>query len=446
MLREQERLRLTRLLGLWRHLVDPSVGVINEICALPIDDDDPNFFHYLSTSCDTARFTALKNFSNNGGVSTDRYVALAKAVGEGVERYCSAIFDYDDLVVAPYEALRERATPPDAFALYSPEQHARGDLAWRPFEPGSPVAWTRGLSLITGELTLVPAAMVYVPYHYMKGRGDTPIVQPISTGLACGCSFDEAALSGLCEVVERDAFTRSWQASVSPPRVDPATLPTSGEDLLRRFAERGIEVRLLDITSDVRFPTVMSVALSDAATSPAVAVSAATDPSAEVALRKSLEELAHTRKFAKQLMDYTPPVPVEPELGHPAVEDQRDHLRFYCPQEARRFAEFLWASPEERPFAKVADHAGADAGAALAALVVEIHRAGLDVIACDLTTPDIAALGLRVVRMVVPGMHPLFMGHRNRALGGRRLREASLRSGRRRGPGNPDNPYPHPFP
>lgn len=149
-------------------------------------------------------------------------------------------------------------------------------------------------------------------------------------------------------------------------------------------------------------------------------------------------------------MDYTPPVPVEPELGHPAVQDQRDHLRFYCAQDARGFVEPLLASPDERPFAEVEGRPEATAGAALAALVQELRRAGLDVIACDLTTPDIAALGLRVVRVVVPGMHPLFMGHRNRALGGRRLREAlalaGRRSGRRPGPGQPDNPYPHPFP
>lgn len=447
MLREEDRLRIRRLLGLWRELVDPRTGVINEIYELPIDDDDPDFFHYLSTTCDTARFSTLKCFSSNGGVSTDRYVAIAKAMGEAVERYCSALFEYDDLVVSSFRELGEAATPPGAFALYSPEQHARGDLPWAPFEPDTPVAWARGTSLVTGGPVLVPAAMVYVPYHYLKRRGDRPITQPISTGLACGCSFAEAALSGLCEVIERDAFTVTWQARVSPPRIDPATLPPSGRDLVRRFSQAGIDVKLLDITTDLRVPTVMSVALGGASTSPAVAVAAATDPSAEVALRKSLEELAHTRKFARQLMDCTPPVPLEPELGHPAVQGQEDHLRFYCPQEAKRCVEPLLGSPGERALSRMADRSGMDAGAALAAIVEDARRAGLDVIACDLTTPDIAALGLSVVRVVVPGMHPLFMGHRNRALGGARLYEVPRRLGHRGiERGQPDNPHPHPFP
>jgi ribosomal protein S12 methylthiotransferase accessory factor len=65
----------------------------------------------------------------------------------------------------------------------------------------------------------------------------------------------------------------------------------------------------------------------------------------------------------------------------------------------------------------------------------------------DLTTPDIEELGLRVVRVVVPGAHPLYMGHINRALGVRRLYEVPQRLGYPGlVPGDADNPYPHPFP
>jgi ribosomal protein S12 methylthiotransferase accessory factor len=442
---EHNLLRRRRLLGLWEYLVDPEVGVIREISELPVDDDDPNFFHYLSTSCDTARFTTLKNFSNNGGVSTTRERAIAKAIGEAVERYCSAIFDYDDLLIAPYEALTAPATPPEAYALFLPEQ--REHLPWAPFTRQSPVAWTAGVSLVSGAQTLVPAAMVYVPYHYLKSRGDTAIAQPISTGLAAGSSFAEAALSGLCEAIERDAFTLTWQAMMRHPRIDPDSVPPSGKELLGRYAEAGIKVQLIDITSDLGVPTVMTIALNHAPTSPAVAVAAATDPSAEVALIKSLEELAHTRKFAKQLLEYTPELPVDVEGGHPQVEGQRDHLRFYCPVASMRFIEFAWSSPRCRAFTEVADHPGLTPTEALSTLTRRVSAAGMDVIACDLTTPDIALLGLSVVRVVVPGLHPLFMGYRTRARGGRRLYEVPQRLGHPGlSPGQPDNPYPHPFP
>jgi ribosomal protein S12 methylthiotransferase accessory factor len=423
------------------------VGVVQKVTELRLDDDEPDFFHYLSTACDTASFKVLSNFGNNGGASVDRYGALAKALGEAVERYCSAIFDYRDLVLAACDELDARATPPDAFALYRPEQYEQEGFPWQPLRSDSVLSWARGRSLATGEETLVPAASVFVPYHYLGSRPDTPFVQPISTGLACGSSYEDAALSGLCEVVERDAFTLMWQAGMSRPRIATAGLPATAADALHRFDRAGLRVEIVDITTDIRFPTIFTAAIGDVPTSPALAVAAATDASAERALVKSLEELAHTRTFSRQLLEYTSPVEVDVAGGHPEVIDQKTHLRFYCPQEAKAFAEFAWASEEVRDFADVVDRSDGDPSLELSALVEELDAAGLDPIVVDLTTPDIASLGLSVVRAVVPGLHPLFMGHRNRALGGRRLYEVPQRLGHEGlEPGEPDNPYPHPFP
>lgn len=430
------------ILDLWSDLVDPRVGVIREINELPADDDEPDFFHYLSTACDTTAFGVLRNFGNNGGVSTSRPGAIAKAMGEAVERYCAAIFDTTALVRAPYSSLAARAVHPEAFALYRPDQLAEPGFPWAPFTPETPVAWTTGTSLVTGEEVLVPAAAVYVPFVYRLGLGDVPVMEPISTGLACGGSVEEATLSGLCEVVERDAFTVTWQARLSRPRVAPASLPPRVADLLRRYHEVGLEVEVVDVTTDLGCPTMLTVALGSSPVSPAIAVAAACAPSAETALVKSLEELAHTRKYAAQLMDYAPEVPLDLAAGHPAVESQREHLRVYCPQAARGMAEFLWSASEERELASIPTVAGG-----LGGVVDAVARAGFEPVACDLTTPDIAGLGLAVVRVVVAGLHPLFMGHRNRALGGRRLADVPARLGHRGvGPGEADNPYPHPFP
>lgn len=441
------RARLDRLLSLWPYLVDPRVGVINEVSEVTPDEDEPNFFHYLSEACDTAAFATLGNFRNNGGVSSDRYTAIAKAIGEAVERYCSAIFSYADLTYSSYRDLGPRAAHPESFALYRPEQLAAPKFPWKPFLVDTPVHWSSGVSLVDGEETLVPAAMVHVPFHYRRSREDTPIVQPISTGLASGCSFAEAALGGLCEVVERDAFTLMWQASMSRPRIHVESLPDHVRDLVRRFSDVGVDIHVVDITTDIQIPTIMTVAVGKAATSPAVAVAAATDPSASVAAVKSLEELAHTRKFARQLMDYTPEVPLDADAGHPLVTDQRSHLRLYCAQHAKSFAEFSWSSPERRAFDTVVSRHHETAEAALAGAVQAVKEVGSDVIACDLTTPDIRSLGLRVVRVVVPGAHPLFMGYRTRALGGARLYTVPQRLGERGiEPGEADNAYPHPFP
>jgi ribosomal protein S12 methylthiotransferase accessory factor len=440
------RERLGRLLGRWDDLVDPSVGIVRKVCELRPDDDEPDFFHYLAKACDTGRFAKLSNFRDTGGVSIDRYSAIAKALGEAVERYCSAIFDYRDLTLAPYRELEERAVSPDRFALHSPAQYSSEGFPWRPFGRDSPVCWARGTSMLTDEPTLVPASMVHVPFHFLSSRPDTPIGQPISTGLACGASWEEAALSGLCEAIERDAFTLTWQARMARPRIDQSTLPADVHDRVRRYEDVGLRVELMDITTDIAMPTMMAFAIGDAPTSPAVSVAAATDPCPEIAAIKTLEELAHTRKFSRQVLQCTAPVAVDVEHGHAAVVDQRSHLRFYGPQESRRYAQFAWSSQELRPFPE-RHSALTGAGTALAHAVATVAKRGLEPIACDLTTSDVRELGLHVARVVVPGLHPLFMGHRNRALGGQRLYSVPQLLGfEGLEHGAPDNPYPHPFP
>jgi ribosomal protein S12 methylthiotransferase accessory factor len=430
------------ILDLWSDLVDSRTGIVRDVRELFVDDDEPRFVHYLSTASNTEAFGFLANFGNNGGVGLSAKVAIAKALGEAVERYCSAVFRYDELLWSCYQDLTVPATKPESFALYNPAQYSLPGFAWRPFRQDTNLAWVAGRSLVSGHQVLVPAAFVFVPYHYQRHLGDSPITQPISTGLACGPTLEEATLSALCEVIERDAFTTTWQAALVRPRISADDLPGRLPDVVDRYHAVGLDVHLVDLTTDVGCPVVLSVAEGFADTSPAVAVAAAAHPDATTAALKSLEELAHTRKYAAQVMDYLPAVPVDVERGHPDVDGQRTHLRYYCPQESKAAARFLWSSRSEVSVQQVAELGPAD----LSSLVARVAATGEDVVLVELTTPDIASLGLHVVRVVVPGFHPLHMGHANRCLGGQRLpRALSSRQGEELS-SSADNPYPHPFP
>ena len=75
-----------------------------------------------------------------------------------------------------------------------------------------------------------------------------------------------------------------------------------------------------------------------------------------------------------------------------------------------------------------------------------MKSSGHEVYAANLTSDDVAALGLAVCRVVIPGYVPILPGHRFRALGGTRLSEVPQKLGYRgiaRGSGG--NPAPHPF-
>lgn len=435
-----------RLSDVLEYLVDPRVGIVRYVQEVPRQAGAPDFFHYRARACNTRAFSRQANFSRTGGASAERDVAIAKAIGEAVERYCAALFEAEELPLTSYRDAPFRCVPPGDFALYSPEQYARPDFPFVPFGDVTPVRWAPALDPLTGETWHVPAAMVFLPYFYYEGTGDSPIVLPISTGLACHCSPAEAAASALCEVIERDAFTITWQARLGRAHVRVDTLSPRNRELVQRFQRAGCVITLLNVTMDVGVPTVLAVARHRSPEAPALVVAASAHPDPEQAVRKSLEELEHTRSYAQGIKRDLPRL--DPGAGYDnIVVGQQSHLNFWCDHANAPLAEFLFASDERCDFREMEDLATGDPGRDLEALLRKVRAVNHRALVADLTTPDVRELGLTVVRAVIPGFHPLALGHADRARGGSRLWEVPRKLGY---PGitrpSGDNPIPHPFP
>jgi ribosomal protein S12 methylthiotransferase accessory factor len=83
---------------------------------------------------------------------------------------------------------------------------------------------------------------------------------------------------------------------------------------------------------------------------------------------------------------------------------------------------------------------------ALEQALAAVDAAGFDVLETDLTTRDIAELGLHVVKVIVPGLVPLTADHRFPALASPRFRDVPRRLGLADDGAFEFNPIPHPFP
>ncbi|MBM4256624.1 MAG: hypothetical protein FJ147_12105 [Deltaproteobacteria bacterium] len=434
-----------RLIDILDYLVDDRVGIVRYVQDARREAGVPDFFHYFARACSTQALSLQTNFSAAGGAAATRERAIAKAVGEAVERYCGALFSVEDLPLESVESAPFPCVSPDAFALYSVEQYESPGFPWVPFDEQTPVRWAPAVNPLTGKTLYVPAAMVFIPYYYYQGTGDAPIVQPISTGLACHCSPAEAAISAACETIERDAFTITWQGCVSAPHVLVETLSDANYDLVRRFEQTGSEVTILNITTDAGIPSILSVLRHPAPQAPALTFAASTALDPEEAIRKSLEELAHTRRYMQQIKNRMPPL--VPDLYHANVVDQITHLHFWNDHAQASLADFVFASPRRVEFDEIENLATGNPAEELAILCERIEAVGHRVLITDVTTPDVGELGLSVVRAVIPGFHPLFMGYGIRALGGSRLWEVPQKLGHpgvKRASG--DNPVPHPYP
>src|SRR5215471_7201821 len=100
-------------------LVDERVGIIKLVKEALREAGDPDFFHYYALACNTGAFWKQQNFYRAGGASSIRAFAMAKAMGEAVERYCAACYEIDEFSLTSYSDADFDCVSPDIFALYS---------------------------------------------------------------------------------------------------------------------------------------------------------------------------------------------------------------------------------------------------------------------------------------------------------------------------------------
>lgn len=427
------------------YLVDERVGIITHVGEFPVEPGGPEFFHFYGQACDTTPFAGRKNFATTGGASTDRGIAMAKAIGEAVERYCSAIYDIEDFPLTNSTSAPFPCVSPKEFALFSDAQYSRHGFPYQPFTNSTTVRWAKMNDPLTDQSWYVPACMVVMPYFYDTEHGEVPIAQPITTGLACHCSWEKAAISAIGEVIERDAFTIAWQARLAVPKIKLDTLSPPNRDLVDRFERTGHSVTILNITLDHGIPSILSVIQHPSTEAPALLVAASTDLDPEEAIRKSLEELAHTRRLALQLKATLPAL--APNLDHDTLVDQDSHIHLFCDHANASLADFLFASESQMDFSEIENLSTGDGEKDLTTYLERIAAINHQVLLADLTSCDVKDLGLWVARAVIPGFHPLCMGHPFRALGGHRLWTVPQKlgyAGITLDTG--DNPIAHPYP
>ena len=392
---------------------------------------------------DTTCYNEQPCYDNNGGSGLTREQARSAAIGEGLERYCCSVFSPSDLICASAEALdgEHALCRASDFALFHPEQPGRYPL------PGeqTPIAWTWGWSLLHDRPLLVPACLVYMPYFPCFRELDEQVAAPaVSTGLACATSIDQAILGGIYELVERDAFMVAWSNRLPVPRVDPQSHPELRRLYRERLQREGLEYVLVQTTSDIPIASFLCLLIDEHRTPPMICVGGATSLDPVRAAGKAMAEAVQTREWAKFLGGRGKTFDFAPDFSD--IRDFEDHVALYGYGDMLHAVRFLLES--DCVAADWDSRSGGDARTDLDTVLGMLGERGLEAIAVDLTTPDVAQCGLHVTRAMVPELQPLDADYLHRFLGGRRLYEAPRRMGYADAPTTIDtlNPYPHPYP
>jgi ribosomal protein S12 methylthiotransferase accessory factor len=432
-------------------LVDERTGVVTAVEPVATAPGAPPWAHlYAGAVADIgAHLPWPADRVTTGMAVADRQRAWSSAVGEAVERYCGN-FVPAGLRRASFDELAREgraAVDPRTLALYSPSQHAAPGFPFEPFTTGLRVRWAEGYTLDDGLPVLVPASLAYVNYHHLAGEGE-PLTNYVNlAGIAAGPDLQAAETAAMEELMERDATMIWWHNAL-------AARPVEVDDLrlapwLRPCPELGPGwAQAAGVESPWRYrlvaiPTTLDVAVIGALVhdpeAGIVGLGVAARPDPVAAVHKAIVEAVSLHFYACGLDDPAGAIWELSESGlfdgsvlkpHRADRryrddyrsDWRDVLDLACHSQ-------LWLDPRMEPaLAPIVgeappvtlDRLPKVTGDVRAGYIRRLLAQGLRPCAVDMTTPDVAATGARVVRVVAPGAYsnpPAAFAF----LGGRRL-------------------------
>ena len=385
-----------------RLLADPRTGVIRQLLVFErANDESPVMPACASALIALPRVRAgdQDRILRGEGKGATRDEAILGAIGEGLERYCASLWNPTALIEGSPQELGDRAFDLNWLVLYNAEQYAKPGFGFVPVDSNAPLHWLTGSWLDTGGDVLLPAQATYLGF-----RDEVPVAQVTSNGLAAGTSFEDAALRATYEIIERDAFMLYWLAGMSGERLDPAGCDTVTHEALGEAARLGArtELYLLDV---VGIPTIACIGLGDGVTWPGATIGLGTHVNIDSAIRKAALEHGHFGPYMRRLMwegQHTRVLAPDDVLG------SLDHGLYYCHVANVAGLQRLRSQDLSSSLSHLRERYSMASN--LAGCIARLSESGIRMAAVDLTTPDVALTGLRVVRTFGTFAQPIHFG------------------------------------
>ncbi|CAN5365817.1 TOMM precursor leader peptide-binding protein [soil metagenome] len=341
-------------------------------------------------------------------------------------------------VSASYETLGARAIDPREFVLSAPEQAVEPAYLLAPYDPTAVYDWIPAYSWRQKKEVLIPEQVAYYDLAFDAAARANRFIIETSNGCALGSSYGEAALFGLCEVLERDAYLTSWYGRFAPIRLDLSDYPDAYvQALIARMEGVGLQVNVFDIGVGLPLSAVACMAV---------------DPSPQAAIKTRTAagaSLNPTQAISAALVEVcTNIIELEPEAvealhrsGSAMLQDpglvrtMADHTSLYAHPAAFSRLDFMMRTPHERNarehFATWLDRVPPfDLPAELDRLVEAVLGVSHDVLIVDQGFDALDALGVKAVKVLAPGLMPMSFGHQYRRIAHKRLETAAIARGR----------------
>lgn len=332
--------------------------------------DIPVFFSVCGN--DAHALTGTKKQMGKGASATQ---AEASACMELVERFSFFSFkqNNENFITGDYQQMRERGYPvlEPARLLQSVHDTRHQPEFLERLLQGIPMQWTWATSLTTGQDTFIPFSWFFAINEF--------------NGPSAGNTYEEAAMQGISEVVERHVCALINHNKIATPLIDPASVhdPVARE-LLDKFASNNIELYLSDFSLDTGISTVAALAV-DRSTFPEyseIVYTAGTTPNPEKALIRAVTEVAQLAGDFNTSSNY-----VASGLPKPLSMDE---------------VRYVTDSGLQTRIDQMPDLSASDIKVEVERCVTALAQKGMEVFMLDATHPQ---LQVPAIYTIIPGAH-----------------------------------------
>lgn len=382
-----------------------------------------------------------------GSLNTEE--AMSKSVGEVLERHFLSTFDRSTFHTASYADLSRSRNTLDIHSLGYFLDWQKKRFPEFDFDDHSLFRWVKGREFLSGASVYLPAQLVYWKYMYepISTAREKVIFHQTTSGSGGHFTKEEALLSALLELIERDGFLIYWMNSLSPRVIDTGSIQNpvimTLIETLRRFE---LEPVFLNTTSDLLVPSATCVIFDRAnPEKPMLGIGSSAGFSLEdTLLACALESLVvlHSLTF---LEPYVLPEKYEPFTSRRISRIERlcawqspamaERFRFFVAGEKQSAQEFLGNAG--------ASHTPQEQLASVANMLASRGN-GYEIYTFEVKSAVLTQLGYHVVRAIVPALIPLHLIEHAAPLNTRRLRDVPEKIGYKAA--EKLNPWPHPFP
>ncbi len=258
-----------------------DLKILNEVRR--IDNGRLDIPVYFSVCGDDAH--ALTGTKKQMGKGASPIQAEASACMELAERFSFFSFknnsgnflsgDYKTMIQAGYPVLDLK------YLLVSVHDSSSSVILLEQLLENIPMEWVWGTNVTTGDDVLIPFSWFFAINEF--------------NGPSAGNTYEEAALQGICEIVERHVCSVVNNKKTATPKIDPNSVRDAvAVELIGKFRDNNIELYLNDFSLDTGICTVAALAI-DRSTFPGkseIVYTAGTTPDPEKALIRAVTEVA----------------------------------------------------------------------------------------------------------------------------------------------------------